>query len=139
VAWDPSAVKPEELAKPGMRAYLALYSRKTTVGEAPGRISALEILEDWPEGTSWQAQPPCRPEPFSVHEFEGAEGWKVFDVTSLLSEGKGEHGVILKFESEERSGNKRDWSGYAIVSREGSGEWDKHRPSLVLVEKTHSE
>ncbi len=133
VAWDASAVRRSDLADPGRRAYLALYSRETTVGAGPSNILVLEPLSSWPEPTSWRTQPRCKAEAASEHVFREGIGWKLFDVTSILRDGGGAHGVMLKFEAENRSAERRDRSGYAFVSREGIGEWRNLHPRLVIV------
>ena len=44
------------------------------------------------------------------------------------------HGVMLRFLEEDRSGEKHNWSGYQLVSREGEGKWAPKRPAMVVVE-----
>jgi hypothetical protein len=124
----------------GRRFVLALYSRKTTAAAKTGPILAFEISDDWPERTSWTSQPDYAPEPACTFQFVPEDGWKLFDITSLVrsqAQGAvGKHGVLLRWLSEDRSGQKRDWSGYQFVSREGPGEWVGRRPLLLVVEPT---
>lgn len=65
------------------------------------------------------------------------EGWKLFDVTPIvqaqLKAGRKGNGVMLRFLSEDWSGEKKNWSGYAFVSREGAGDWANRTPRLLVV------
>jgi hypothetical protein len=103
----------------------------------PGKIEVYEILKDWPERTSWKTQPEYAKEPAASFDFVPGNGWKYLDVTPLVAdqqkEGREWHGVMLKFASEDKSGTAGDWSGYAFVSREGAGEWERFRPQLMKV------
>ena len=121
-----------EAKDPDRKFYLAFYSRKTTAEPKPGSIVAFELTKDWPERSSWKTRPGYEPEPVLTAKFEPGEGWKAFDVTSVIRnrEGKSGEGLMLRFLSEDRG----DWSGYAFVSREGEGEWVNRRPRLVVVE-----
>jgi len=132
----------QEIAPKQPRKYiLAAYSRKTTSGRVSGqmpRVEAYEILSDWPERTSWKTQPKYAEKPFASFQFTGEKGWKLFDVTDFVrkAKGGGTHGMMLRFDTEDKSAD--DWSGYAFVSREGTGEWEEYRPVLLTVE-TESE
>jgi len=90
--------------------------------------------------TSWKSQPDYAPDPAVNFKFVPGDGWKLFDITSLVRSqaegGGGKHGVLLRWLSEDRSGQKRNWSGYQFVSREGTGEWGSRRPLLLIVEQT---
>lgn len=134
--WEP--IPSEEAQAPGRRYLLALYSRKTTVGAKPGRVLAFEVTDAWRERTSWTSRPAYEPEPAASYEFVPGEGWKLFDVTALVqaqAAGRKERrGVLLRFLSEDRSGQRKDWSGYAFASREAGGEWQGRRPVLLVVD-----
>jgi RNA polymerase sigma factor (sigma-70 family) len=125
---------------PGRQYLVALYSRKTTSHGPAGPIHAFRLLEDWPERTSWKMQPTYDPEPAASFKFVSGEGWKLFDVTSVVraqvKSGRKGHGLVLRFLSEDRSSQKGNWSGYEFVSREGAGEWSHRRPMLLVVEPT---
>ena len=41
---------------------------------------------------------------------------------------------MLKFKQEDKSGEKQDWSGYDIVTRESLGEGKDRHPRLLIVE-----
>ena len=129
---------PAEAGLPGRQYLVALYSRKTTSREPAGPILAFRLLGDWPERTSWKTLPAYDPEPAATFKFVPGDGWKLFDITSMArAQAKGEqkgHGLLLRFQSEDGSGPKENWSGYAFVSREGAGEWSDRRPMLLVVE-----
>jgi hypothetical protein len=67
----------------------------------------------------------------------------LFDVTPIVREqaksGRKGHGVLLRFLSEDFAERGTNWSGYSFVSREGTGEWAKRRPVLLVVEGSKSE
>jgi RNA polymerase sigma factor (sigma-70 family) len=137
VDWGP--LPPPDSATSQRRYLLALFSRQTNAAGKVGSILAFEISEDWPERTSWKTQPEYAVEPAARYEFVSGEGWKLFDITPLVHDqaeaGRKRHGVMLRFLSEDRSGQKKNWSGYQFVSREASGEWEGRRPQLLIVEK----
>ena len=113
---------------------LALYSRKTTVGDGPSPIEAVELTSGWAESTSWADAPDAAPAPFASAVLTPGEGWKLFDVTPLVrkwasSESKG-RGLMLRFARED-VGQGGKWSGYQFVSREGQAD---RRPMLLVVE-----
>lgn len=127
---------------------LAFYSRDTRThrpkSEAatkpePLEIEAYAIREPWNEATSWNQLPKAAETPSASYDFTAGNGWKVFDITPLVSEQAKDpnavQGVMLRFTKEDRSGQKNDWSGYAFVSREGAGEWEPRRPMLLVVQK----
>jgi len=136
LAWgelDPRAVSPDA------RFVVALYARGTTANGPAGPLHAFALRGDWPERTSWNTLPDYDPEPAATYKFAPGEGWKLFDVTDLVrADAKAGHngsGVMLRFLSEDHSTQrKKDWSGYQFVSREGTGEWAKRRPVLLVVE-----
>ncbi len=132
---DWPSISAEEAAAPDRRFFVALYSKKTTSNPPAGRIHAFEILDDWPEWSSWNRKPRFDPEPFATYKFEPGDGWKLFDITPLVRDqaaaGRQGHGVLLRFLSEDVNGP--DWSGYDLVSREGAGDWAKRRPMLLAV------
>jgi len=136
--WPP--IPSQDIKSPDRLFVIALYSRKTTAAGKTGSILAFEISEDWPERTSWKSQPDYAPDPAVKFKFAPGEGWKLFDITSLVrsqaESGGGKHGVLLRWLSEDRSVQKRDWSGYQFVSREGTSEWGSRRPLLLVVEQT---
>ena len=122
---------------------IALYSRETFSHPHPGPIHAFEITEDWRERISWQNQPKYDADPVGTYKFKPGKGWKVFDITSLVRDqakaGRKSHGVLLRFLSEDFSAGPNDnHSDYRFVSREGTGEWEKRRPMLLVV-KTNKE
>lgn len=127
---------PPETIQSNARFYVALYSRKTTSGANPGPIIACPVLGDWPERTSWNTMPEYDPEATAKTKFTPGEGWKVVDVTPLVrlqADGR-THGAMLRFLREDRSGVKKNWSGYEFVSSEGTGEWKERRPLFLTVE-----
>ena len=131
----------EEATDPAHQFLIALYSRETFSHPRPGSIHAFEITEDWPERVSWQTQPQYDPEPIGTFKFKPGKGWKVFDITPLVraqaKAGRKNHGVLLRFLSEDFSaGPADDHSDYRFVSREGTGEWEKRRPMLLVVKGT---
>jgi len=130
-------IPPDEAASPERRFVIALYSRKTTSQPPAGPIHAFELLEGWNEFSSWKAQPRYNPEPVATYKFEPGDGWKLFDVTPLVRDqakaGRNSHGILLRFLSEDFSGQRENWSGYDFVSREGAGEWVSRRPVLLVV------
>ena len=136
--WGP--ISSQSAKEPARRFVIALYSRKTTTAGKQGPILVFEINEDWQERTSWKSQPEYADDPAGQFKFVPDDGWKLFDVTPLVRSqveaGKGKDGVLLRWLSEDRSGQKRDWSGYQFVSREGPGEWESRRPLLLVVEPT---
>jgi hypothetical protein len=135
VEWP--ALKPEAAGAPEPRYFLALYSRETTVNGRAGPILAFEPTKDWPEITSWKTQPGYESKPAATFKFEPGKGWKLFDVTPVvqaqLKAGRKGHGVVLRFQNEDRPGNGA-WCGYQFVSREGKGEWDGRQPRLLVVD-----
>jgi len=140
IAWP--NIPADEVASPDRRFVIALYSRKTTSQPPAGPIYAFELLEGWAEFSSWKAQPKYNPEPAATYKFEPSDGWKLFDITSLVRDqakaGRNSHGILLRFLSEDFSGQRENWSGYDFVSREGAGEWVSRRPVLLVVKKSKS-
>ena len=65
------------------RFLIAVYSRQTISHPPAGPIHAFEILEDWPEITSWTNQPRYGSKPAATYEFRPGEGWKLFDIGRL--------------------------------------------------------
>ncbi|MHC5537128.1 sigma-70 family RNA polymerase sigma factor [Singulisphaera rosea] len=118
------------------RFYVALYSRKTTLGASPGPILACSVLGNWPERASWTTMPEYDLETKTNTKFTPGEGWKLVDVTHLVRlQAQGQsHGAMLRFLREDRSGVKKNWSGYEFVSSEGTGEWKNRRPLFLSVE-----
>lgn len=127
-----------EARRSDRRFVLALYSRKTTRKPPAGKVEAYEVLAEWPEITSWKTLPPTAKEAAASFPFVPGVGWKLFDITPLVrlqADAKRKaRGAMLRFASEDRSGEKADWSGYQFVSREGMGEWAGLRPRLLVVE-----
>ncbi len=138
IAWPD--IPRDEAASPERRFVVALYSRKTTSQPPAGPIHAFELLEGWNEFSSWKAQPRYNPEPAATYKFEPGDGWKLFDITPLVRDqakaGRNSHGIVLRFLSEDFSGQRETWSGYDFVSREGAGEWVIRRPVLLVVKKS---
>jgi hypothetical protein len=139
IAWP--SIPRDEAAAPDRRFLIATYSRKTTSHPPTGPIHAFELLESWRELNSWKIQPRYDPEPAATYRFEPGEGWKLFDVTSMVraqaQAGRDGHGLLLRFLSEDVRGP--DWSGYELVSREGAGEWTNRRPLLLVVKASKPE
>jgi len=129
---------PAELAqRDDLRFLLALYSRQTDVSPPTGAVEVHAVLTDWPERTAWVDQPEAAGEPASSTPVVEGRGWKLFDVTSAVraadANPDASHGVELRFDREDLSGAKRDWSGYQFVSREGENEWAEYHPLLLAV------
>jgi RNA polymerase sigma factor (sigma-70 family) len=136
VSWPD--IPEDEAAAPDHQFLIALFSRETFSHPRPGSIHAFEISEDWAERVSWKTQPKYDPEPIGTYEFKPGKGWKVFDITPLVraqaKDGRKNHGVLLRFLSEDFSGGPTDnHSDYRFVSREGTGEWKNRRPVLLVV------
>ncbi len=135
VQWKTPPATP---GSPNRRYVLAMYSRDTKAKDGASAIQMHEILDEWDELISWKEQPKVSAEPAATFELETGEGWKLFDVTSIVDRqakaGGTAHGVMIRFKSEDRSGEKEDWSGYQWVSREGIGEWQSRRPVLMVVD-----
>jgi hypothetical protein len=135
IAWPD--IPQDEAAAPERRFLIALYSRKTTSNFPAGPIHAFELVEGWNEFSSWRTQPRYNPEPVATYKFEPGDGWKLFDITSLVRDqakaGRKNHGILLRFLSEDFSPQRENWSGYELVSREGTGEWISRRPVLLVV------
>ncbi len=138
IAWP--NIPRDEAASPDRRYVVALYSRKTTSQPPAGPIHAFELLESWNEFSSWKLQPRYNPEPAATYKFQPGDGWKLFDITPLVRDqakaGRNSHGILLRFLSEDFSGQRENWSGYDFVSREGAGEWVSRRPVLLVVKKS---
>ncbi len=138
---DWPAIPADEATADDRRFLVALYSRKTTSNPPAGVIHAFEILKDWRELTSWKKRPQYDLEPAMTFKFERGDGWKLFDVTSLIhaqaKAGRKGHGIILRFLSEDFSMQQGDWSGYDFVSREaidqGADKWASRHPTLLVV------
>jgi hypothetical protein len=131
------ALTDQDLNQPNARFILALYSRETTAVRPYGTLQVYEIRESWPENTSWNTQPAVADNPVTATDFVPGTGWKIFDVTSLIQEQRQQHraenGVMVRFDDETREGDKKNWSGYQWVSREGEGKWSAYRPMLLVV------
>jgi hypothetical protein len=138
IDWPPL---PADAAGPDRQVLIAYYSRKTDSHPPTGPLHAFEILEDWPEMNNWSIQPKYDPEPAATYKFEPGEGWKLFDITSLVraqaKASRKHHGILLRFLSEDARGP--NWSGYGLVSREGAGEWANHHPLILVVKTAKSE
>jgi hypothetical protein len=124
LAWPPVEAKDR-------KCLLALYARESTSKGDAGPIGAYAVLADWDEQTSWTNQPKVSNQPAAELPFKDQKGWRVFDVTKLANAAPPSHGVMLRFESEDKTADT--WSGYAFVSREGEGEWATKRPVLLVV------
>lgn len=126
-----------DIMSSNVRIYLAFYSRKTRSDGPLGSILAFPLLGDWPERTSWNTMPEYDAEPSGTYKFMPGDGWKVFDITPVVrgraQAGRPSHGVMLRFLREDRSGAKKNWSGYEFVSREGTGRWEDRRPRILIV------
>jgi len=138
-SWE--IVPAELIADKYRRVYLAVYSRETTAGPQAGEIAIHPLAEDWPEISAWRNQPKFvdGSAPVVV-PFAPENGWKLFDVTSIVRDQTPENnfGVILKFKDEQRPSVLGQWSGYALVSRESEGAWQSRWPRLLVVEPPSS-
>ncbi len=125
----------QEAKSNSLRFYLAFYARKVNEKPRPGSIVALEILGDWPELTSWRTRPSAEAETVGIYKFEPGEGWKVFEITPFVraKTGQSGHGLMFRYINEDRPGTL-DWTGYQLVSREGTDQWAKKRPRLLVVD-----
>jgi len=139
-AW--TAIPPLDAKNEKLKFILAVYSRGTTVGENPGKIGTYEILKLWDENSSWKTQPKVANEPTATYDFQAENDWKLFDVTPLVrtqaKEGRKAYGVELRFVDESKAGQEHNWSGYAFVSREATGEFAEYKPVLLVVEPPKS-
>jgi hypothetical protein len=95
-------------------------------------------LDDWPEATSWLTQPRYSAKPAATYEFRAGESWKLFDITLLVryqaKAGHKHHGAVFRFGNEDCSaGPAPNFSEYAMVSREGNGQWLHRRPMLLVL------
>ncbi len=131
-------IPPEEASSLDRQFLIAVYSRHTISHPPAGAIHAFEILEDWPEITSWMSQPRYGSEPAATYEFKPEDGWKLFDITPLVRSqaqaGRKHHGAVFRFRNEDFSAAPREtFSDYKIVSREGGGQWVNRRPMLLVV------
>jgi RNA polymerase sigma factor (sigma-70 family) len=135
---DWPAIPADEADLADRRFLIAAYARKFTSNPPDGPIYAFELLEQWRERTSWKALPRHDLEPAATFKFEPGGGWKLFDITPLVraqaKSGRTSHGIMLRFLSEEATGNDT-LSGYDFVSREGAQEWTDRRPLLLVVKK----
>ncbi len=99
------------------------------------RPTAVEILEDWLEITSWASQPRYGSKPAATYELRPRDGWKLFDITPLVRSpakaGRKPHGAVFRFWSEDFSA--ATFSDYKMVSREGTSQWMHPRPMLLVV------
>jgi len=135
---DWPAVPPDEATSSERQFLIALYSRKTISHPPASAINVSEILDEWPERTSWKTQPRYEAEPAATCKFEPGDGWKIIDLTPLVraraKTGRNGHGVVLRFLNEDVSGGFPEiFSDYKLVSREGAGEWANRRPLLLVV------
>lgn len=130
------SIAADDANKADRKFVLAIYSRMTIAKPSPGVIQAYEIETDWPERTSWKTQPRYATKPAAKFEFSDGDGWKLFDVTALVTDQAKDkrtgHGVLLRFEKEDRA--PTEFSDYKFVSCEGEGEWAARRPVLLVVE-----
>jgi RNA polymerase sigma factor (sigma-70 family) len=137
-------VPPDEAGSLDRQFLIAVYSRHTISHPPAGPIHAFEILDDWPEMTSWTTQPRYGSEPAATYEFKPEEGWKLFDITPLVRSqaraGRKHYGAVFRFWSEDFSAAPREtFSDYKMVSREGSGQWVNRRPMLLVVKAAKPE
>ena len=131
-------IPPDEAASSERQFLIALYSRKTISHPPAGKIHAFEILQEWPERTSWKTQPKYDVEPAAAYRFEPGKGWKLFDITPLVHArakgGRNGYGIMLRFLNEDfAAGPEEVFSDYKMVSREGADEWANRRPLLLVV------
>ena len=140
---DWSEIAPELASAPTGDSCSRSIHATTNSNPPAGPIHAFAISEDWPELTSWKTQPSYDLDPAATYQFEPEPGWKLFDVTPIVRQqaksGHKGHGVLLRFLSEDFAERRADWSGYSFVSREGTGEWVKRRPVLLVVEGSKAE
>ena len=133
--FDWPQIEQKYLENPKYHLVLALYSRQTTYNPPFTKLRAYEILENWPEITSWQREPQTAESYFAEFELTDGNDWKFFDVTSLLrrqaNTGRENHGIKLRFAQE----NNPQWSGYKFVSRESKPDLVHLRPKLLVITK----
>ena len=136
LAWDPPA--PEEIARPILRFLLAMYCRESFGSSKPAAVNVHEILEDWSETISWGEQPRFAEQPAASFEISAESGWKILDLGPFIraqaAAGRPGHGVLLRFEREDRDTGDAGWCGRGFVSREGIGENESRRPVLMVVD-----
>jgi hypothetical protein len=129
---------PTRLAGPNRKYLLAMYARETLGDAASNAIEMQLIRESWAELIGWKEQPKFSEEAAFKFDFVPGSGWKIFDVTDIViskaAEPGAAHGVVLKFAKEDREAEKKNFSGYQFVSREGVGEWEAFRPMLLVVD-----
>jgi hypothetical protein len=135
---DWPAVPPDEATSPERRFLIAIYARETISHPPASAICVHEILEAWPERTSWRTKPSYADEPAARGKFEPGEGWKLFDVTAIIrtraKAAQNGYGVVLRFSKEDTPGGLPEvFSDYKLVSREGTGRWADYRPILLVV------
>ena len=126
---------PDDLIDKNPKWFVALYSRKTTHQPNSGSVKVYGLENEWPEKTSWETRPKTTNEPTSSAMFSSGEGWKLFEVTKLISQQMGRsngNGVMLRFDVEDKTSEKR--SDYQFVSREAAGPWQDKRPVLLAVD-----
>ncbi len=134
-------IPPDEAAAADRQFLVALYSRKTTSQPTAGPIQVAEILDDWREMARWSHMPRHDQRSATTYKFEPEDGWKLFDITSLVraqaKAGRKGHGILIRFRNEDSNG--ANWSGYQFVSREGAGEWANRHPVLLVVKAAKPE
>ena len=140
---DWPAISPDEAKSADRRFLIALYSRRTISHPPASAIQMYEILDKWPEVTSWKTQPRYEADSRATCKFEPGDGWKLFDVTAMVRSrakaGRDSHGVVLRFLKEDVSGGLPEvFSDYKLVSREGIGPWANCRPQLLVVKTSTS-
>jgi RNA polymerase sigma-70 factor (ECF subfamily) len=128
-------IPPEDALREDREFYVQLHVREVTAGVDPSPIAMHEIMQDWPEMTSWNTRPPIGEAAAHV-AFNPTEGFHYFDITPIVRaaarEGRPLRGVMLRFEDESREG---DWSGYAFDGSENDrpANLGNRKPSLFVV------
>ena len=135
VDWADIAAK--DAGNPDYSFILALYSRETTYRPPATQIGVYEILEDWGELVSWETEPASPENAISKYDIEDGNGWKFFDVTSMVRDqqanNRKNYGVTLRFDNEDSEA----WSGYRFVSREAFKSWVPRSPKILIVRKVN--
>lgn len=140
LAWERPS--PQELERTDVRFILAMYARKAELRGEAGPIEIHKLLGDWQERTSWQNQPGLSPEAAATFDAQPGEGWKLFDVTSLVREQarapQSDHGVAICLPAKNAardpySVRQETWSQIGFVSREAIGPLESKRPVLLVV------
>jgi hypothetical protein len=123
---------------PGRRFFVALYVRRAATRGTVPPVQVFEVLEPWPERTSWATMPAYADQASGHAALAPRVGWTLLDVTDLVRARSGDpaHGILLRFANEDRPPSAL--CTFDFVSREGEGPWAARRPLLLVVEPSRS-